>query len=479
MLISFYTSRVVLEQLGIDDFGIYNVVGSIVAMFSSLRTLFSASTQRFLNYEMGRGNYENLQKVFNYSVFINLGISLLFIIVVEIVGLWFINDKINVVENRLTATKIVFQLSVVSSVFSIIGTSFDAEVIAHERMDFFAYLSVFEGIMKLVIASLLAFVNADKLVLYSSLLFVVSFTALIINALYCRHNFAECKFNRYNDYAYLKSMTGFAMWNFLGKTSYAISQSGINMVLNVFGGTVVNAARGIAIQLNAATNQFLNNVNIVINPYCTKIYAEGEYERFFSMLYFSSKIYYFVQLCLVIPLTILSDWILSIWLGTVPEYSSEFLKLILIWSLIRAFHSPIDTLFKAKGEMKLYQLFECIILVFPILFSWLVLSFGAGYGWVFRIINVFEAINLMGVLLIARSVASLPLEEYAKEVILKSVLLSVPFFLFSILDLMSPLDLGVKFIVVVICEILTATIFGVFCLSKNERLSIISILKRK
>ena len=418
LAISFYTARVILQQLGVDDYGIYNLVGSILVMFSSLRTLFSASTQRFLNYEMGRGNNEKLQLVFNLSIYINLAICVVFFILVEAIGMWFLIYKANIAPCRLAAAIWVFQFSVVASLLSILVTSYDALIIAHEKMDFFAYISILEGVMKLVVIFMLSWFNSDKLILYGFLLFCVSIIILAINWIYCVTQFPESKFKKCWDKEYLKQMTTFAGWNFFGKTSYALTQSGINMVLNMFGGAVVNAARGIAFQLNAATNQFLNNINIVLSPYCIKLYAEGDREKFDKMLFLSTKIFFYVQLCLVIPLYFLGENVLQIWLGQVPEYSVGFLRLILIWSLIRSVHAPLDNLFKAHGNLKLYQLAEGLILLVPVLLGWMSLKLGYSYNSVFVIINIIEFINFICISFIAKRIAGLSLYCFLKSAIL-------------------------------------------------------------
>lgn len=271
MLITLYTSRVVLNQLGVEDYGIYNIVGSVVMMFSGLRSMFAASTQRFLNYEMGKGADYNLKTVFNTSIVVNIIVSILFILIAEIFGIWFLNNKINVDPSRLFAAKCVFQFSVITTVISIVNTTFDAEVIAHEKMNFFAYMSIIEGILKLAVVYLLSITSFDSLIFYGLLQMSVTIFVFAIHLIYCRSKFEECKVSFNINMEYLKKMTGFAGWNFLGTNTFMLVQSGMNMVLNVFGGPIVNAARGIAYQINNVVTQFITNVVIVINPYCTKL----------------------------------------------------------------------------------------------------------------------------------------------------------------------------------------------------------------
>ena len=299
MLISLYTSRIVLEELGIDDYGIYNLVGSVVGMFTSLKILFSSSTQRFLNYEMGRGKEESLQLVFNISIIVHLLICLVFVILVESVGIWFLESKINVAPDRHFAASVVFHLSVFTAVIGIMTTPYDAVVIAHERMDFYAYVSIFEGIMRLLIVTLLAYLPYDKLITYGVLQMLVSIIVRLINTIYCKRRFPETHAKRMWDKQYFKKMMSFACWNFLGTTVFTLYHNGLNMILNVFGGTIVNAARGIAYQINNVLLQFINNVTVVINPYCIKLWSAGEKEKAFKMIFFSSKILFIIQPLLV------------------------------------------------------------------------------------------------------------------------------------------------------------------------------------
>lgn len=398
MCISLYTSRVVLRELGVDDFGIYNLVGSIVAMFSSVRVLFSSSTQRFLTYEMGKGNDDSLSDIFNTSIYINIIISIVFIIGVECLGLWFLYNEINIDSSRLFAAQLVFQLSLLSAVMSIFTTSYDALIVAHERMNFYAYLSIVEGLMRLAVVFLLQYFEYDKLIMYGTLTSFVSIIVLLVNYIYCRICFSEsrftCKFNK----VYFKEMTCFAGWNFFGVTAFTLTQNGLNMVLNVFGGAVVNAARGLTYQITGVLNNFMNNIAIVLYPYGIKLFSSGKIDLFLNLFYFSSKILFFMQCCIVISITLFIHEILSIWLGDVPMYTEVFLKLILLGTIVRSLHSPLDLIFKAVGKLKYYQIFEGFVLFLPFLVSYFLLKDGRPYYMVFVSIVFFEIVNLFVIL---------------------------------------------------------------------------------
>lgn len=422
MVVSFYTSRIVLQQLGVDDFGIYNLVGSIVAMFASLRIIFASSTQRYLNYELGQDNAQNLQLVFNLSIYINLLIGMVFVLAVEALGIWFFRHGINIAADRMEAAFIVFQCATLIAAISILTSIFDAVIIAHERMNFYACIAIVESLMKLGIAYLLSRAPIDKLIFYGLLLTGVSAVIMLINLIYCKWHFAEVKLRLIWDKGYFKQMTQFAGWNFLGNTAYAVTQHGINMVLNVFGGTVVNAARGIAFQVSELTKQFLININTVMTPYSIQAYAGGRMEDFQKAVFISSKILFYVQLMLSIPLVYLTPWLLHLWLGQVPAYSVVFLQLVLCITLVRSVHGPLDTVFKAKGDLKYYQIAEGIILALPLLLGYLVLRAGAPYASVFVCCIAMEIVDLVVMLVLAHRIADFDSRAYTRAILLPAVL---------------------------------------------------------
>ena len=412
MIITLYTSRVVLRELGVEDYGIYNVVGSVVAMFSALRSLFATSTQRFMNFEMGKGRNDRLQMVFNMGTIINVLLSVVFVICVEIVGWWFFEYKINIDPSRLYAAKWVFQLSIMSAVVSMMTTPYDAVLIAHERMDFYAIVAVVEGVLRLGIVFLLVISPIDKLIYYGILQLAVSLIVRFINAVYCKKHFPESHYKRCWDKGLFKEMTVYAGWNFFGNMANSLTESGLNMVLNIFGGAAVNAARGIAYQIKSATHKFLSSMLVVVNAYNTKTYASGQKEKFFDLLHFASKIYFTIQLALTIPLSYLTRDVLQFWLGQVPDYAVVFTQLVLVHSLLRSIHYPINNMFKAVGNLKAYQITEGIILALPLLVSYFVLKAGAQYASLFVIVIVFEIINFVVIVFIGRKVAGLSIRQY-------------------------------------------------------------------
>jgi len=479
LLISLYTSRVLLQQLGIDDYGIYNLVGSIIAMVSMLKGMFASSTQRFLNFEMGKENKEKLQTIFNMSIYINIIVSVVFILLVESMGLWFFEYKINIDPSRLFAAKWVFHLSVISSVITIMTTPFDAVIIAHEKMNIFALISILDGLLRLIIIFFLSEFGGDKLIVYAILLLCVSIAIRLINTIYCKNKFPESCYKKCWDKTIFKEMFSFAGWQLFGNTAYTLTNNGLNMLLNIFGGPAVNAARGIAYQVNAAIGQFLNNIIIVTNPYSVKSYAEGKKEQMFKMMFFSSKILFIVECCLVVPVFFLTYDILKLWLGVVPDYTVGFVQIILVWSLIRSIHSPIDTIFKAVGEIKFYQITEGILLSMPLFVSYFSLKAGVSLYIVFYFMVIFEIINTIIILILAKKIAGLKLRKYFKNVILPCaqclIITTFAYLIIKTYIINSIYTLGLSIFIDILC----LTLMFYLGFTKQEKEQVLSLIKRK
>lgn len=424
-IVTLYTSRVVLQQLGVEDFGIYSVVGSVVAMFSSLRGLFASSTQRFINYQMGRGCYDTVKTIFNMSIAIQLIISLGLLFLAESVGIWFIESKMSVEPDRVFAAHWTLQLSLLSVIFSMITTPFDALIIAHEKMNFYAYVAIFEAILRLVIVFVLNYSPIDKLICYAALQLLITLIVFLINLCYCRYSFAECRFQKSWSRDVFFEMSSFAGWNFLGNTAFALTQNGLNMLLNTFVGVAANAAREIAYQVNAALVKALGAITIVINPYCTKTYASGQLDKTLNIIYLSSKIYMMIQIFIALPLCVYSEDVLSLWLGAVPKYANGFVKLVMLHTVIRSIHYPLNNLFISVGNLKRYQIAEVIILSIPLLFSYVFLKNGFEPFVVFWMMIVFEIINYFAIINIAHKDAYLPKKEYLRRVIVPCIVVLI------------------------------------------------------
>ena len=422
LLIALFSSRLLLKNLGVDDYGTYNLVGSIISMVAGLKGMFASATQRFLNYEMGRKNNQRLRLIFSMSIIINLVLSLIFVIVVEAIGLWFFEYKINIDPSRVFAAKYVFHLAVVSSVITIMTSPYDAVIIANEKFNFYAFSSILDAVLRLLAVILIPFLKGDHLIIYGCLLLFIAVIIRIINGFYCSKNFEESHFKKCWDKSTFSQMFSFAGWQSLGMTASTLRANGINMIFNVFGGTVVNAARGIAVQVESAVLMFLNNIITAITPYSIKAYAEGDERKVQQMFFFSSKILFIVGFIISVPIIYITHPILKLWLGVVPEYTVGFVQIIVVWSLVRSVHQPIDTLFKAAGRIREYQILEGVLLLLPLPLSYFALKNGYSMYVAFSTIVIVDIIDLASILLLSRKIIDVDLYRYFKEIVLPMIL---------------------------------------------------------
>ena len=475
-IITLYTSRVVLQQLGVDDFGIYSVVGSVVAMFSSLRGLFATSTQRFINYEMGQGRYDMVNMIFNMSILIQLIISVILFFVGEGIGIWFIETRMSIEPSRVMAAHWTLQFSLISVIVSMLTTPFDALIIAHEKMSFYAYVAILEAFLRLLIVFALDYSPVDKLIYYAALQLFITIVMFFVNLVYCRSNFAECRFKKTWNKKAFYDMSAFAGWNFLGNTAFAITQNGLNMILNTFCGVAVNAARAVAYQANAALAKSLDAVTTVVNPYCTKTYASGQLGKTLDMIYMSSKIYLILQIIIALPLCVFSTEILQIWLGVVPNYTIEFMKLVMLHSVIRSIHYPLNNLFKTVGKLKRYQIAEVIILSLPLLFSYILLRSHYQPCVVFCMLILFEIINYFAIIKIAQKDAFLPIGPYLKRVIYPCItILIIALIAYFICDINHTVIY--RLILAFLSVLLLSASMYIIGFNRDEKLKVINVLK--
>lgn len=351
MLVSLYTSRVVLDTLGVEDYGIYNVVGGVVAMFGFINGAMSTSTQRYLTFELGRGDFECLHKVFSTAVIIHALISLLVVFLAETVGLWFFYHKMVIPEMRLNAAMWVYQFSVLATVVMIMSVPYNASIIAHERMSAFAYISVLEVVLRLLVVYLLQIGHLDKLALYAVLIFMVQLGIRILYGIYCSRHFEETRFRWLWDKILFREMLGFAGWNLWGNCAGVAFTQGVNLLLNMFFGPVVNAARGIAVQVQAAISQFSINFQTAMNPQITKSYAVQDYAYMHSLIFRSSKFTFYLLLLFSLPVMLETEAILRLWLGTVPEYTVIFIRLMLCVTIVDSVANPLMVSASATGRV--------------------------------------------------------------------------------------------------------------------------------
>lgn len=356
MLVTLYTSRVILNILGVEDYGIYNVVGGVVAMFSIISGSLSAAISRFITFELGKGDIIKLKNTFSAAVTIQIILSLIVAILIESVGVWFLNSKMTIPADRMVAANWVLQFSIVTFVVNIISVPYNATIIAHERMSAFAYISIFEAIGKLAIAFLILVSPIDRLVFYSILMCGMALSVRFVYGYYCKKHFSECRYSFRWDKEILVNMFRFAGWNFFGAGSSLLMTQGVNILINMFFGVVLNAARGVANQVDNAVQQFVYNFTTAVNPQITKSYASNDLEYMHRLVCIGSKYSFFLTWFFALPILLETDIILKIWLKNVPEYASTFLRLTICISLISVISNTLVTSMLATGNIKRYQL---------------------------------------------------------------------------------------------------------------------------
>lgn len=376
MLVSLYTVRVVLNTLGVQDYGIYNVVAGVVSLLSFLSNSMSTASQRFFSYDLGTMDYEHLKKMFSISVEIYAVISVFVIILAETVGVWFVNAKLLIPAERMLVTNWIYQFSVISFVFTIMTSPFMAAIIAHEEMNIYAIVSIVEVFLKVGIVFLLRLFSIDKLWLYGLLMLCVTIINTTIYRTICRVKFKECRFRFFWNKTWAKEMFGFTFWNLLGCISSVARNQGINIVLNLFFSPVVNAARGIAYQVNNAILSFSNNFSTALRPQIIKCYAKEDFDTYKKMVFYGSKMTFYLMSLISVPLIYESPYVLSFWLKNVPEYTVLFVQLVLIDSLIDSVSLPFMSSVQATGKIALYQVVVGGLLIFNLPVSYIFLRIG-------------------------------------------------------------------------------------------------------
>lgn len=372
MLITLFSSRIVLQALGVSDFGLYNVVGGIVALISFLRASLASSTQRFISYEIGRNDTVQLKKVFSISVSTHILISVLILIMAETLGLWFLNNYIQIPLGRENAAFWIYQFSVVSLCISAITIPYSADVISHERMSYYAFVSIIEAIMKLAFAYALFLFGTDKLILYGGLMMLINFIDFFLYYGYCRRKFNETKYEFYFDKQLFKQIFSFSGWTVFGQLSVIGANQGTSILINMFHGLAANAAIGISQQVNNAISGLTANFHTAFQPQLTKSYAANDYDYMNSLICKTSKISYFLLFLAAIPIVVNIDLILKIWLGeNVPIYTSQFCVLFLATSLCNAISAPLWTSIYATGQIRNYQIVTSLIFLSDILIVYL------------------------------------------------------------------------------------------------------------
>lgn len=470
MAVSLYTSRVILNTLGVEDYGIYNVVGGVVAMFGFLNGSMSSATQRYITFALGKGDEKQLQKVFSTTLQIHTIIALIIVLLSETIGLWFLYNKMQIPADRMDAAFWVLQCSILSTVIMIVSVPYNADIIAHEKMSAFAYISVLEVVLKLVIVYMLVIFSFDKLILFAILILAIQVLIRFCYSIYCNKHFSETKYRHVWDKALFKEMTGFAGWSLFGNLSGILFTQGLNMLLNVFFGPVVNAARAIAVQVQAAIQQFITNFQMAVNPQITKTYANGQMEDMHKLMFRSSRFSFYLLFLFSLPVLFEANYILTIWLKIVPDNTVTFLRIMICTSLIYSIANPLIIANQATGKVKKYQAICGSILLMILPVSYILLLLGLPAYSVFIVHFVMESLAQIARMILLKPLIGIKIKDYFKYIysqvcVVTAASVILPFIIYNYLD-----EGVLRFLIVgatcIICVSLASFYLG---LSSNEQ----------
>lgn len=481
MAVSLYTSRITLATLGISDYGIYNVIGGFVAMFSIISGSMSVAISRFITIEVGNKNVENIKKIFSTSVLIQIVISLVVIFLCEAIGIWFIYNKMNVPLDRMAASFWVMQFSLITFCVNLLSIPYNAIIIAHEKMSAFAYISILEVVLKLLIVYLLCISPFDKLIVYAALLCLVSFFIRLVYGFYCKRNFKdESKFCLSFNKNLLSEMCSFIGWAFFGNGIIVLKDYGTNILLNLFCGTVMNAARGVAGQVNTAVVSFVQNFMMALNPQITKSYAEKDYKTMHLLIIRGQKFSFFILLMLFMLFVPNIDYILGLWLKEVPAHTASLVVLILLYSLTETYTNPLVTGVLAEGNIRNYEISLLIIYAINFAVSYVILKFGGEVELVFAFNVLFKIFVCVSLLIHSRIKYSFPIRKFFASCVLPTmavfVLSGLAVYFLHTYRAETFLKMMLQSMVnIAICLLLSALIG----LNKNERKFIFATIKSK
>lgn len=480
MGVSLFTVRIVLKVLGVEDYGIYNVVAGIVSMFGFLSGTMASASQRFFAFEIGKKDFVKLKQTFSMTVTIYAMLAILIIILAETVGLWFLNTKMTIPPHRMEAAHWVYQFAIASFIVTIMAVPYNAAIIAKENMKVFAYISIVEVLLKLGIVYILVFFDIDKLKLYAVLMFISTLIIRFIYSIYCRRAYTEFRYSFYWDTSMFKTLISFSGWNLFGAVAGVMNNQGINILLNVFFNPIVNAARGVAYQINTAVNQFVQNFMMAVRPQIIKYYAENNIHEMQTLIFRSSKFSFFLLALLTMPLIIETPFILQLWLIEVPEYAVIFTRLILIVALIDSLSYPLMSAAQATGNIKKYQSIVGSVLMLNVPISYVFLKLNFSPEITLYIAIFVSLISLVLRLVILQNMMDLSIKEFLKKVCLTS-------FYVIFLGLFIPICISLKItdknflnvIIILIIYILNLGLSIYFIgLSKNEKKYVLKFIKK-
>ena len=420
LFISLYTSRFVLKALGVDDYGIYGVVGGFVSMFTIVTGSLSAAISRFLNFDMGKGNKEKLANTFSMSLNIMAILSLIVLVLTETFGLWFLYNRMNIPPDRVSAAFWCFQFSVLSTISGFLTVSFTGAIIAHEKMGVFAYIDVGETVLKFLIAVLLtlSFGHLDKLIIYAALLLAINLSKQMFSRVYAMRHFEECRIRWFWDKKTFLDLFGYAGWSFLGKASGSFAGQGVNMVVNVVFGPAVNAARSLSWTVIHAVQIFVNNFTMAINPQVTQSYAAGDRTYMDSLLFRGTKFTYFIMWMVVLPLILETEFVVGLWLGEYPDHTINFIRLALIYNLLGTLHAVLLMGIRATGDIKWLQIIFSSLEFLSFVLAYILLHHGFSPEWSYLCSMIAVVLKVLAMWLLCRIQLNLSIRDFIRTVLL-------------------------------------------------------------
>lgn len=481
MAVTLYTSRVVLEVLGVEDFGIYNVVGGVVAMMGVLNGAMAVSTQRYLTFELGKGDDVRLKQTFSMCLTIYVLFAFILLFLAETIGLWFLNTQLNIPPERMIAAKYVYQFSILSAIITLLCNPYNAVIIAHEKMDVYAYASIIEAGLKLAAAYILLWIPYDRLIVYGLAIMITSIIVMSIYYFYCVRNFEECRYTFYWEKGLFIQLLSYSGWNMFGSVSALVKGQGLNVLLNMFFNPSVNASRGIAYQVNGAVTQFFSNFYTAVRPQITKYYAQNDMENMFKLVFRSSKFSFYLILLISLPIIIETPYIIKLWLGQLPEYVVIFIRLIIVITAVDAMATPLMTTAHATGRIKLYQSVVGTLTILNIPISYLFLKYGNYSPVIVFVVSLcISIINLFVRLWIVWRLVQFPIKLYIQEIFFRSLLVSslapiIPIFVHSYVSI-SFFDFLLILLLCIVSSLLSIYILG---LNRDERNILIQFVKKK
>lgn len=481
LLISLYTSRVILEQLGISDYGIYNVVGGFVAMLNAFSAPLAGATQRFITFAIGTKNIQEIRKTFSTCVYIHIILAIITVFIIEVVGLWYINSKINIPTDRIFAANIIFQASVISLFFTIACIPYSAAIVAHEKFGYYAICSVLQAFTKLLLILCLPFLPSDKLIIYALFELVLSMSIQISYIAYCLKKLYGCELVKATDKGFYKKIITFSGWNFFGTSSNIIYTQGSNLLLNSFCGVLLNAAMGVTHQVLHAITSFVSNFTMAVNPQITKSFACGVQVRAINLVFFGSKIASILLLLVGFPITTNIQYILNLWLVEVPEYTDTFVILALLSSFMGAFTLSMNNLMFATGDIKMYQIGCATINVAGIILLYILFTFNIHPACIYLISIIQGATKIFLLASLLKIKIDFPMWSYIFNIYLKNMLFLIPIAI--VIYLKSCVEYPMTFIIFlvesVICVLIMTVLIWTCGFDNEERLRLIDLVKSK